>query len=207
MASACHPFPTVLAAPQSLTGESELVNRKNIDELNCESPKISPPSDSSTSCTGLDSWVTCNFSVSKWSIWVYKKVSSGWISDISKLFFAMISRLEMFGTMNWLPFQSVFPNNPSPASNALVLIGSQVLRSDGAKLHASSRFQISLKKIDFLQCPFLIFIIFLVSDVFVKQRHIHVATHALLLFDVRNLIRPGWTHLTVNTCQNKLDVP
>lgn len=111
---------------------------------------------------------------------VYKKVSSGWISDMTLTFFAMISRLYI-GSIGSLS-KAFSLSNPSPASNALVL-GSQVLRC--AKLRAC-------------------FNIFLVSDIFVKQRRIHVAAKGS---------PPVWrpeprkTGLDVSNSQNKLDVP
>lgn len=140
------------------------------------------PSDSSTSWRpGLGFKLWC-LQVSKYEVVcrVYKKVSSGWISDMTLTFFG--NDQPFVHWINWLSFQSVFPNNTSPASNALVL-GSQVLRR--AKLRAC-------------------FNIFLVSDIFVKQRRIHVAAKGS---------PPVWrpeprkTGLDVSNSQNKLDVP
>ena len=144
---------TVLAAPQSL--------------------QTRPPPGDQVWDSNCEVWKSLSI---KWSAGSIKRSAVVGFLIWLWLLLAMISRFVHW--INWLPFQSVFPNNPSPASNALVL-GSQVLRC--AKLHAA------------------FFNIFLVSNIFVKQRRIPLLQKALLPFDVRNLARPGWTYLTVKT--------
>lgn len=106
---------------------------------------------------------------------VYKKVSSGWISDMTLTFFAMISRLYI-GSIGSL----------SKAFSQTTPVQHQTLWcSDHRSCAVPSSVHVS------------IFFWYLTS---LSNRGASMLLQkALLPFDVRNLARPGWTYLTVKT--------
>ena len=81
------------------------------NESNDQLAHHGPPSDSSTSCTGLDSncdvWKSLSM---KWSAGSIKRSAVVGFLIWLWLFLAMISRFVHW--INWLPFQSVFPFQP-----------------------------------------------------------------------------------------------
>lgn len=169
---------------------------KNIDGLNCQSPTINWPTFRLVHLlhrSGFMSEVWKSLSI-KWSAGSIK--GQQWLDfwyDFD--FFAMISRLYI-GSIGSL---SKAFSQTTPVQHQTLWCWSD---------HRScalvpSRLQISLKKIDFLQLPFLKFRHFSIFFWYLTSLSNRGASmllqKALLLFDVRNLTRPGWTYLTVKT--------